>query len=73
MERLKKAAELAHDAGLKVNAGHGLDFKNIEAFLGQVPYLNEVSIGHALISDAVFNGLSNSVRHMADIVKKYSN
>ena len=73
LERLRKAAELAHEAGLKVNAGHGLDFKNTETFLEQVPHLNEVSIGHALISDAVFNGLANSVRHMADIVKKYSN
>lgn len=72
LERLKKAAELAHDAGLRVNAGHGLDFRNIEAFLERVPHLNEVSIGHAIICDAVFNGLARSVRHMADIVKKYS-
>ena len=73
LKRLADAAKLAHSAGLKVNAGHGLDFKNIEAFLERVPHLNEVSIGHALICDALFNGLAHSVRHMSDIVKKYSN
>ncbi|HKJ32405.1 MAG TPA: pyridoxine 5'-phosphate synthase [Balneolales bacterium] len=73
LERLKKAAQMAHDAGIKVNAGHGLNFDNIELLLKTVPHLNDVSIGHAIICDAIFNGLGNSVRHMLEIVKKYSN
>lgn len=72
LKRLKDAADLANSLGLKVNSGHGLNFENIGPFLEQVHHLNEVSIGHALIVDAIFNGLGNSVRRMADIIKKYN-
>lgn len=72
LNRLKEAAIMAHEAGIKVNAGHGLDFENIERFLETIPHLSDVSIGHAMICDAIFNGLGNSVRRMVDIVKKYS-
>ena len=56
-----RAATLAHDLGMGVNAGHDLDLSNLRDFANNVPYLDEVSIGHALISDALYVGLSNTV------------
>ncbi len=55
------AAELAHAIGLGVNAGHDLDLLNLTLFR-ELPYLDEVSIGHALVSHALFVGLDRSVR-----------
>jgi pyridoxine 5-phosphate synthase len=54
-------AELAHALGLGVNAGHDLDLSNLPLFRS-LPHLDEVSIGHALISRALFVGLDRSVR-----------
>jgi pyridoxine 5-phosphate synthase len=56
------AAQAAFDAGLKVNAGHDLNRDNLTAFLKQVPGVKEVSIGHALISDALELGYSTAVQ-----------
>lgn len=61
------AAELAHELGLGVNAGHDLDLDNLVVFR-KLPYLEEVSIGHALISHALFVGLSQSVRDYLDVL-----
>lgn len=55
------AAELAHSLGLGINAGHDLDLENLPLFRG-LPHLDEVSIGHALISRALFVGLDAVVR-----------
>jgi pyridoxine 5-phosphate synthase len=55
------AAELAHSLGLGVNAGHDLDLKNLALFR-LLPHLQEVSIGHALVSHALYVGLERSVR-----------
>ena len=55
------AAELAHMLGMGVNAGHDLDLDNLVMFR-ELPYLDEVSIGHALISHALYVGLDRSVR-----------
>jgi len=55
------AAITAHDAGLGVNAGHDLNLDNLAHFAATVPHLEEVSIGHALISDALYLGLQNAV------------
>jgi pyridoxine 5-phosphate synthase len=60
-QRFEKAAELAHSLGLGVNAGHDLDLRNLTLFK-TLPHLAEVSIGHALISDALFVGLDRAVR-----------
>ncbi len=68
LDRLIKAAELAHSSGLQVNAGHGLNFENTRPLIESIPFLHDVSIGHALICDALFNGLVNSVQRMADII-----
>lgn len=57
-----KAAEAARDSGLGLNAGHDLDLKNLGYFAQQIPHLQEVSIGHALISDALYYGLQNVIQ-----------
>jgi pyridoxine 5-phosphate synthase len=57
-----KAAERAHSLGLGLNAGHDLDMHNLKFFKTAIPYLDEVSIGHALISDALYYGLENTVQ-----------
>lgn len=57
-----KAAELARDLGLELNAGHDLDLQNLRFFKQQIPWIKEVSIGHALISDALYYGLQNTIQ-----------
>jgi pyridoxine 5-phosphate synthase len=61
LDRFAKAAQAALDAGLGVNAGHDLNRANLKAFLKQVPGVQEVSIGHALIADALELGYSATV------------
>lgn len=56
-----KAAELAHNLGLGINAGHDLSLDNIKFFKENIPNLAEVSIGHALISESLYLGLENVV------------
>lgn len=55
------AAQLAHELGMGVNAGHDLNLDNIEFFSKNIPHLAEVSIGHALISESLYLGLENVV------------
>ncbi len=56
------AAEAAHKLGLGINAGHDLDLNNLKYFKQCIPFLDEVSIGHALISDALYLGLENTIQ-----------
>ena len=56
------AALVAHEVGLGLNAGHDLNLHNLKFFKDNVPYLDEVSIGHALISDALYLGLENTIQ-----------
>lgn len=65
-----EAAELAHGLGLGVNAGHDLDLDNLVIFR-RLPFLDEVSIGHALISHAIFVGLDQAVREYLDVLVQY--
>ena len=58
----KEAAILAGELGLGLNAGHDLNLKNLKFFAENIPGLLEVSIGHALISDALYLGLENSIQ-----------
>src|SRR5690554_2961649 len=55
-------AELARSIGLKVNAGHDLDLKNLRYLKQRIPFLEEVFIGHALICDALYLGLENTIQ-----------
>lgn len=62
------ASEAAHRLGLGVNAGHDLSLENLQYFVQQLPYLNEVSIGHALICDALYLGLEATVKAYKEAV-----
>jgi len=67
LEKLIEAITYAHDKGLQVNAGHGLNYHNVQA-IAAIPQVGELNIGHAIIADAVFNGLSSSIREMKRLV-----
>ncbi|MEX0721363.1 MAG: pyridoxine 5'-phosphate synthase [Balneolaceae bacterium] len=68
LTRLRKAANLASDYGIKVNAGHGLNLENLPLLIETIPNLNEVSIGHALISQSLFWGLEKTVKAYLKII-----
>ncbi len=57
-----EAAKVAQQVGLGINAGHDLDRHNLKYFAENIPGLQEVSIGHALISDALYYGLENTIQ-----------
>ncbi|MDE6715851.1 MAG: pyridoxine 5'-phosphate synthase [Muribaculaceae bacterium] len=57
-----EASKVAHSCGLGVNGGHDLNLRNLHFFANSLPYLAEVSIGHALISDALYMGIENTVK-----------
>jgi pyridoxine 5-phosphate synthase len=63
LERIRLAAEYAHERGLQVNAGHGINYANI-ALIRAVPHLDELNIGHSIIARAIFVGLDQAVREM---------
>jgi len=66
-EKLKKAAEFAQSLGLKVNAGHGLNYKNVYR-MKEIPNLVELNIGHSIISRAIYVGLEAAVKEMKELV-----
>jgi pyridoxine 5-phosphate synthase len=57
-----KAAQKAKELGLGLNAGHDLDLHNLKYFSQNIPWLDEVSIGHALICDAIYLGYENTIQ-----------
>lgn len=66
-----EAAHVAHKLGLGINAGHDLSLENLAFFCERVPYLEEVSIGHALISDALYLGIKETIKQYKEcLVKK---
>lgn len=70
LERLKQAAEFAHAAGLRVNAGHGIDYENIAGIL-TVPHLCELNIGHSIVGRAIMVGMVQAVREMVQRMQAY--
>jgi pyridoxine 5-phosphate synthase len=56
------AARIAHELKIGLNAGHDLSLENLKYFCQQIPFIEEVSIGHALISDALYYGLKNTIQ-----------
>jgi pyridoxine 5-phosphate synthase len=64
-----QGAIIAHSLGLKINAGHDLNRDNLAFYARQVPHLEEVSIGHALISDALYLGLEETIRQYKAALK----
>lgn len=63
LRRIIKAAQFAEQAGLIVNAGHGLNYQNVKP-IAAIPQINELNIGHGLIAQAIFTGLETAVREM---------
>lgn len=64
-----EAARVARDCGLGLNAGHDLSLENLTYFHQQIPWCDEVSIGHALISDALYLGIEETIRRYLDCLK----
>ncbi len=58
----REAAKLAQSLGLGINAGHDLSLENLRFLIDQIPFIDEVSIGHALISDALYFGLEKAIQ-----------
>lgn len=71
LSRLRDAAIGAHEHGLQVNAGHGINYRNI-ALIHEIPYLTELNIGHTIVSRAMFTGFENAVREMLTLMRDYS-
>lgn len=69
LERLREGAVLANDLGMKVNAGHGLNLNNLKPLVETVPHLHDISIGHALVSSALFYGLDTTVKKFLQIME----
>src|SRR2546421_6656382 len=70
LENLQAAAKAASELKLQVNAGHGINYNNIE-FVHKIPYLTELNICHSIISRAVFVGIENAVQEMLRAMKDY--
>lgn len=64
-----ECARKAHDLGLGVNAGHDLSLENLKYFNQEVSFLDEVSIGHALVSEALYLGLETTVKRYLELLK----
>jgi pyridoxine 5-phosphate synthase len=70
LERLRAAAIGAANFGLQVNAGHGINYRNI-SLIRQIPHLVELNIGHSIISRAIFVGIETAVSEMLALMKNY--
>ncbi|HUG12187.1 MAG TPA: pyridoxine 5'-phosphate synthase [Opitutaceae bacterium] len=68
-ERLRAAAELAHQHGITVNAGHGINYANIVE-IRTLPHLNELNIGHSILSRALFTGVIDAVSEMKRLMNE---
>lgn len=68
LDACRRTAEAARAAGLGVNAGHDLDTRNLGDLLRAAPFIDEVSIGHALIDDALYDGLATTVQRYVAVI-----
>ncbi len=71
-ERIAKSTEYAMSTGLKVHAGHGLDYRNIHPILS-IPRIEELNIGYSIICKAVFVGLHSAVKEMVSLLRQAGN
>ena len=65
----RPAAEKARELGLGLNAGHDLNLRNLRAFITAFPWTDEVSIGHAIISDALYLGIEETIARYLERIK----
>jgi len=73
LERIKKASTLAHSLGLGVNAGHGLNYDNVQQLVKKVPYIEELNIGHSIVAQSIFVGMRKAVSEMLTLIKDMEN
>ncbi|MCW9013979.1 MAG: pyridoxine 5'-phosphate synthase [Gammaproteobacteria bacterium] len=66
-KKIVESVELGHELGLQVNAGHGLNYQNVTS-IAAIPHIKELNIGHAIIAESVFRGLSDAVRNMKELM-----
>jgi pyridoxine 5-phosphate synthase len=71
LTRLRDAAMGAHEHGMQVNAGHGINYRNI-ALIHSIPGLSELNIGHSIVARAMFVGFEQAVRDMLALMRDYS-
>ncbi len=64
-----EAANLAKELGIEINAGHDLSLKNLKYLVDRIPFIAEVSIGHALIADALYMGLRNTIQEYLECLR----
>jgi pyridoxine 5-phosphate synthase len=69
LTRIRESARLAVDAGLRVHAGHGLHYHNVQA-IAAIPAIRELNIGHAIIARALFTGLGSAVAEMKRLMRE---
>ncbi|MEI6597719.1 MAG: pyridoxine 5'-phosphate synthase, partial [bacterium] len=69
LERLRQGCEHAHQLGFIVNAGHGINYENIKSIL-TLPHLNELNIGHTIVSRALMVGARQAVAEMKALIKQ---
>lgn len=70
LARLVEAAQLAHELGLQVNAGHGINYRNVKELFA-IPHLAELNIGHSIIARALAVGMQKAVREMKELMEAY--
>lgn len=63
LERIKRAVTYGHSLGLQINAGHGLNYHNVQPIVA-IPHISELNIGHAIVAEALFIGLEQAVKKM---------
>jgi pyridoxine 5-phosphate synthase len=69
LARIVRAVERGLAAGLQVNAGHGLNYHNVDA-IAAIPGIRELNIGHAVVARAIFTGLQDAVREMKRLMRE---
>lgn len=67
--KIKKAVYFAHEIGLNINAGHGLNYNNVKE-ISKISFIEDLNIGHSIISKAVMIGLENAIKEMIKLIKK---
>lgn len=72
LERIRRAVDRGNGLGLQVNAGHGLDYHNVQA-VARIPGVRELNIGHAIVARALFSGLDGAVREMKRLMLEAAN
>jgi len=70
LDRLASAAQAAHELGIRVNAGHGLNYENVTTLMDHVPGLVELNIGHSIVSRAIAIGITTAVKDMLALLSR---